>query len=54
MPQLAPKQTCPNCGKSIGRRWKEALCGTCIHELEKDVWSERVPPTEEIKNDIPY
>lgn len=54
MPQLAPKQNCPECGKPIGRRWKQQLCGSCIRKLESDVWQERVPATGENKDDIPY
>lgn len=51
MPPLAPKRICANCGKDIGRRWKEYnLCAACIREIE----GEPTPVKDRQKDDIPY
>lgn len=51
MPQLAPKRICADCGKDIGRKWKEYnLCSACIRKRELT----DVAYKDRQKGDIPY
>lgn len=51
MPRLAPKQMCMNCGKDLGRRWKEALCSSCAKKALEVITPQ---PATYPKDDIPY
>lgn len=47
---LAPKRNCAECGKNVGRNWKEwVLCSGCVR-----LKMERFEKTTEKKDDIPY
>lgn len=57
MPQLAPKRNCAECGKPVGRRWKDyTLCGSCTRTImEQDKDPKESDKAEEMSKDrIPY